>query len=245
MTWWTGNVSIVLLAAISLVIVGYRLWRQRKRRLAAKANVDDYKNAWGHFMQGGRWLHQKHCMTLFDARMLLYPVHQGSSDSAWNWVRACLPAEVTIPMNAPTPAELERVIRSDARARRALIAQRMNDEEGRTFFPFQMLASMAMTSAGLGAPDRSWLHGAVGRPWLVEDDNVRTKDVILQDIGLRCHALELALAVEENMHGEAVDGAEVVADPGAGAQAGAGAEAGKVSDPTSKAIWVEHIHGNC
>ena len=39
MTWWTGNVSIVLLAAISLVIVSYRLWRQRKRRLAAKANV--------------------------------------------------------------------------------------------------------------------------------------------------------------------------------------------------------------
>ncbi|MBD8696794.1 hypothetical protein [Stenotrophomonas sp. CFBP 13718] len=106
MTWWTGNVSIVLLAAISLVIVGYRLWRQRKRRLAAKANVDDYKNAWGHFMQGGRWLHQKHCMTLFDARMLLYPVHQGSSDSAWNWVRACLPAEVTIPMNAPGPLSL-------------------------------------------------------------------------------------------------------------------------------------------
>lgn len=70
-------------------------------------------------------------MTLFDARMLLYPVHQGSSDSAWNWVRACLPAEVTIPMNAPTPDELERVIRSDARARRALIAQRMKRRGGK------------------------------------------------------------------------------------------------------------------
>lgn len=236
---WFGNVSILLLLAGMFCVVSNRV----KTRRAVRADVVNHKVAWGHFMHGGRWLHQEHCMTLFDARMLLYPVHQGSSDSAWNWVRACLPAEVTVPMNAPTPAELERVIRSEARARRALIAQRVNDEEERTFFPFQMLASMAMTSAGQGAPDRPWLHGAVGRPWMVEDDNVRTKDVILQDIGLRCHALELALAVEEKMHGEAGAGAEVVAE--AGAEAEAEAEAGKVSDPTSKAIWVEHMHGNC
>lgn len=47
MTSWTGNVSIVLLAAIPLLIVGYRRWRQRNRRLAGKANVDDYKNTVG------------------------------------------------------------------------------------------------------------------------------------------------------------------------------------------------------
>jgi len=184
---WFGNVSILLLLVAMFCVVSNRV----KNRRGVRADVVNHEVAWGHFMHGGRWLHQEHCITLFDARVLLYPVHQGGSDSAWDWVRACLPAEVTVPMNAPTPAELERVIRSNERARRALIAQRMNDEEERTFFPFQMLASMAMSSAVQGAPDRPWLHGAVGRPWLVEDFNQRTKDVILQDIGLRCHAVEL------------------------------------------------------
>jgi hypothetical protein len=58
---------------------------------------------------------------------------------------------------------------------------------------------------------------------LVEGDGERTMDVGLLDIGLRCHAVDLAEAVEEEIR--------AVTPP--------------VLAPTSKAIWVEHIHGNC
>lgn len=48
-------------------------------------------------------------------------------------------------------------------------------------------------------------------------------DVGLLDIGLRCHAVDLAEAVEEEIR--------ALAPP--------------VLAPSSKAIWVEHLHGNC
>lgn len=54
-----------------------------------------------------------------------------------------------------------------------------------------------MHAALQGTPDRPFLHSAVERPWLVEDDGERAMDFGLLDIGLRCHAVDLAEAVEK------------------------------------------------
>lgn len=223
MTWWTGNVMMVLLAAIPLLIVGFWLALEKKRRRASKEDVANHKMAWRHFIHAHQCLPERNSITLFDARVLRYPMYRMSDDSSWNWLRGCLPAEVTVLMTSPTPAELERVIRSDAKARRALFARSKVEAEERAFFPFRMQGAMAMWTVLQGAPDRPFLHDVVGRPWLVEGDRERTRDIVLLDIGLRCHAVDLAEAMEEEIR--------ALVPP--------------VLAPTSKAIWVQHMHGNC
>lgn len=216
---WLGNVSILLLLAGMFCVISSRV----KVRRAVRTNVVNHKVAWRHFIHAHQWLPERNSVTLFDARVLRYPMHRMSDDSSWNWLRGCLPAEVTVLMTSPTPAELERVIRSDAKARRALLAQIKVEAEERAFFPFRMQGAMAMWAVLQGAPDRPFLHDVVGRPWLVEGDRERTRDIVLLDIGLRCHAVDLAEAMEEEIR--------ALAPP--------------VLAPTSKAIWVQHMHGNC
>ncbi len=98
-------------------------------------------------------------------------------------------------MEAPTPAELERVIQTDTKAREALLAPRLelSEEEAGRCFDVRLLAGLAMTAARKGWPEGPLLHGAYGRHWIIESTARKRDYILLQDIGLRVWAETMAM----------------------------------------------------
>lgn len=182
--------------------------------------------AWGHYIHGRHWRHPETLQALFESRLILHPADPSDDTvSAWNWVKACLPAHVWTRMEAPTPAELERVIQTDTKAREALLAPRLelSEEEAGRCFDVRLIAELAMTVARKGWPEGPLMHGAYGRHWISESTARKRDDILLQDIGLRVWA--------ENMAMEASGAAqqEAVAD----------------DTPISEGLLVTHEVGNC
>ncbi|WP_102944365.1 ribbon-helix-helix protein, CopG family [Stenotrophomonas sp. VV52] len=152
--------------------------------------------AWGQYIHGRQWKHPETLRAVFESRLYLHPADPSDDTaSAWNWVKACSPAQVWTRMGAPTPAELERVIQADTKARDALLAPRLelSEEETRRCFDVRLIAGLAMTVARKGWPGAPLMHGAYGRHWIIESTARKREDILLQDIGLRVWAETMAM----------------------------------------------------
>jgi len=174
----------------------------------------------------GAGQHPETLQALFESRLILHPADPSDDTaSAWNWVKACLPAQVWTRMEAPTPAELERVIQADTKAREALLAPRLelSEEETRRCFDVRLIAGLAMTVARKGWPEGPLLHGAYGRHWIIESTARKREDILLQDIGLRVWAETMAMKTNRATQQDAAPD----------------------DTPISKGFRVRHETGNC